>query len=222
MPAVALLPLAAADDDRDLEARLRAGGPRALDDLEALQLLAGLAPGQAEALVEAFGSLPEVLAADAAALGRIVPAGAAAQLTLLADLARRQLAAPLRARSVLSSWSAVTDYLRAAMAGRTREEFRVLFLDKRNRLIRDEVMGHGTVDHAPVYPREVVRRALELGASALVLAHNHPAGDPTPSAADVDMTRQVVAAAQALRIAVHDHVVVGGRETASFRALGLI
>lgn len=215
MPTLTLVPLSPVVDAADVGARLRASGPEALDDLEALQLLAGLAPGAAEALVEEFGSLPEVLAADAAALSRIVPAADAARLTLLADLARRQLAAPLRARTVLSSGSAVSDYLRAALAGRTREAFHVLFLDKRNRLIRHEVLGHGTVDHAPVYPREVVRRALELGASAVVLAHNHPAGDPAPSAADIDMTRQVVAAAQALRIAVHDHMVVGGQQVAN-------
>ncbi|HEY2356500.1 MAG TPA: DNA repair protein RadC, partial [Phenylobacterium sp.] len=113
-------------------------------------------------------------------------------------------------------------YLRTVMTGVPREQFRVLFLDKKNQLIADEVMGRGTVDHAPVYPREVVRRALELNASALVLAHNHPSGDPTPSTADVDMTRQIVEAARTLSIAVHDHIVVGGAETASLRALGLM
>ena len=222
MPSLAHLQVPPRWDHGDLDARLRTAGPAALDDAEAMQLLAGLGDGEAEALIAEFGSLPEVLAADAAALGRLVPAGQAARLKLAADVARRVLAAPLRVRCALSSWTAVSDYLRAALAGRTREEFRVLFLDKRNRLIRDEVMGRGTVDHAPVYPREVVRRALELDASALVLAHNHPAGDPTPSTADIEITRQVVAAAQALRIAVHDHVVVGGQSVASFRALGLL
>jgi DNA repair protein RadC len=222
MPALARLQVPTPCDRFDIEARLRTGGPDALDDAEALQLLAGLGEGRSEALIAEFGSLPEALAADVAALRRVVPTDQAARLKLAADVARRLLVAPLQARSVLSSWTAVCDYLRAGLAGRTREEFRVLFLDKRNRLIRDEVMGRGTVDHAPVYPREVVRRALELDACALVLVHNHPGGDPTPSTADIDMTRQVVAAAQALRIAVHDHVVVGGQSVASFRALGLL
>ena len=124
-------------------------------------------------------------------------------------------------RTVISSWSALLAYARVAMAGAPREQFRVLFLDKKNQLIADEVMNEGTVDHAPVYPREVMRRALEMSASAVILAHNHPSGDPTPSAADVDMTRQVVEAGRALRIAVHDHIVVGREGVASLKALGL-
>ena len=206
----------------ELAQRLRASGPEGLDDAEALQVASGASPSQIAALLDEFGSLPEVLAASPAALGRFVRPAAAGRLALARDLAQRMLRAPLRDRPVLSSWSAVADYLRAGLAGRPREQFHVLFLDKKNRLIRDEVAGCGTVDHAPVYPREVVRRALELDASALILAHNHPAGDPTPSSADVDMTRQVVEAACALRIAVHDHFVVGGQSVASFRALGLL
>jgi len=108
------------------------------------------------------------------------------------------------------------------MTGAPREQFRVLFLDRKNRLIADEVMGQGTVDHAPVYPREVARRALEWHASAVVLAHNHPSGDPTPSPADVEMTREVIAAGRVLRLAVHDHVIVGGQSCASLRGLGLL
>jgi DNA repair protein RadC len=125
-------------------------------------------------------------------------------------------------RPVISSWSALLAYTKAALAHAPREQFRVLFLDKKNQLIADEVMNEGTVDHAPVYPREVARRALELSASAVILVHNHPSGDPTPSAADIDMTRQVVEAGRALRIAVHDHLVVGRDGVASFKALGLI
>jgi DNA repair protein RadC len=198
-----------------------------LSDAEALELLfARSAPAsaaeRAAALLAAFGSLPEVLAAGFPDLRRTVGASAALDLKLTHDLARRLLGAPLRRRPVLSSWSSVLAYLRTVMTGVPREQFRVLFLDKKNQLIADEVMGRGTVDHAPVYPREVVRRALELNASALVLAHNHPSGDPTPSTADVDMTRQIVEAARTLSIAVHDHIVVGGAETASLRALGLM
>jgi DNA repair protein RadC len=125
-------------------------------------------------------------------------------------------------RPVISSWAALLAYAKAALAHEPREQFRVLFLDKKNQLIVDEVMNEGTVDHAPVYPREVARRALELSASAVILVHNHPSGDPTPSAADIDMTRQVVEAGRALKIGVHDHLVVGREGVASFKALGLM
>ena len=125
-------------------------------------------------------------------------------------------------RPVISSWSALLAYTKTALAHEAREQFRVLFLDKKNQLIADEVLGQGTIDHAPVYPREVVRRALELSAAAVILVHNHPSGDPTPSAADIDMTRQVIEAGRALKIAVHDHLVVGREGVASFKALGLI
>jgi DNA repair protein RadC len=222
VPALACIPVPAVFSALEVSERLRVGGPGALDDLEALQVLAGVTDAQAAALMSEFGSLPEVCAADRAALRRKVPAEAVDRLALAADLARRLLAAPLAQRCVLSSWPAVVDYLRIALEGRPREAFRVLFLDKRNRLIRDEMMGEGTVDHAPVYPREVMRRALELNASALVLAHNHPAADPTPSAADIEVTRQVVEAARALRIAVHDHIIVAGDGVASFKTLGLM
>ena len=119
-------------------------------------------------------------------------------------------------RPVISSWTALLDYVRVALAHEPREQFRVLFLDKKNQLIADEVLNHGTVDHAPVYPREVMRRALELSSSSLILLHNHPSGDPTPSRADVEMTRQIIEAGKALNIAVHDHLVVGRDGVASF------
>ena len=219
---VAWRPPPAATTTAELTSRLRCAGPRALDDREALCLACGAAAPEVEALLVEFGSLPEVLAAPRVALERCVSPARAARLALVRDLARRMLEQPLRVRPTLSSWSAVSDYLRGVLTGLPREQFRVLFLDKRNQLIRDEVMGEGTVDHAPVYPREVVRRALELDASALLLAHNHPSGDPTPSAADIDMTRQVVEAARPLKIAVHDHFVVGGQGVASFKTLGLL
>jgi DNA repair protein RadC len=123
---------------------------------------------------------------------------------------------------VITSWTQLSAYLRTAMAHEPREQFRVLFLDRKNQLIADEAMNEGTVDHAPVYPREVVRRALELSASALILAHNHPSGDPTPSQADIAMTREVIEAAKVLRLSVHDHVIVGRDGLTSFRAQGLI
>ena len=155
-------------------------------------------------------------------LAREVGEEVAADLGLLHALLLRSLEFPLRQRTVLSSWEAVKTYLRSRLLACPREAFHVLFLDKKNQLIADERMSEGTVDHAPVYPREVVRRALELSASAIVLAHNHPSGDPTPSQADIDMTREVIEAGRSLRIAVHDHLVVGREGVASFKALGLI
>jgi DNA repair protein RadC len=127
------------------------------------------------------------------------------------------LAAPLRRRSTLGSWSQVLAYLKVVLAAEPREQFRVLFLDRKNQLIADEVMGLGTVDHAPVYPREVLRRALELHASALVLAHNHPSGDPRPSASDIAMSARIVAAARAIGLVVHDHIIIGSAEPFSLR-----
>lgn len=125
-------------------------------------------------------------------------------------------------RDLISSWSALLSYAKMVMARETTEQFRVLFLDKKNQLLADEIMGRGTVDHAPVYPREVAKRALELDASAVILLHNHPSGDPSPSQADIDMTRQVTDALKVFRIAMHDHLVVGRDGVASFKALGLI
>ena len=123
---------------------------------------------------------------------------------------------------IIGSWDALLEYCRASMSFRGTEVFRVLFLDRKNRLIADEQQGSGTVDHTPVYPREIVRRALELEASSVILVHNHPSGDPTPSRADIAMTREVEKAAAALGITVHDHLVIGGQDQASFRALGLL
>jgi DNA repair protein RadC len=128
----------------------------------------------------------------------------------------------LLGKPALTSWPALIDYCAAAMARSPHEEFRILFLDRKNSLIADEVQSSGTVDHTPVYPREIVKRALELGATAVILVHNHPSGDPTPSKADITMTREVVEAARALRIVVHDHVVVGRSGHVSFKALGLL
>jgi DNA repair protein RadC len=212
---------------RDLRARAAAGGLDGCTAEEALTLFllraAGKATGElARRLLARFGSLPEVLGAPEPELRQVVPPAVARDLRLLHELQLRALREPFRTRPVLTSTRAVQDWLRTAMAALPREQFRVLFLDRRNQLIADEVMGHGTICHAPVYPREVVRRALELSAAAVVLAHNHPSGDPQPSAADVEMTAQVVAACRALGIAVHDHVVVGGGRTASLRDLGLM
>lgn len=206
----------------ELRHRLLSHGGGALGDAECLELLCGLAEAEAPALLAAFGSLPEVLGAAGADLTRVAGPAGAARIKLVPELADRLLTRALRRREVLSSTSAVIAHLRTVMVGAPREQFRVLFLDKKNQLIASERMDEGTVDHAPVYPREVVRRALELNAVALVLAHNHPSGDATPSRADIEMTAQVVAAAHALRLVVHDHLIVAGEAVSSLRALGLM
>jgi DNA repair protein RadC len=205
-----------------LEARILAPGDVGLDDVEALALLCSLDEGRAQALLEAFGSLPEVLGQPAPELARVAGRRAAVRVRLVQALARRQLERPLRMRPVISAMSQLEAYLRSSLTGAPREQFRVLFLDKKNRLIADERLGDGTIDHAPVYPREVMRRALELNASAVILAHNHPSGDAHPSAADVEMTKQVIEAGRHLRVTVHDHIIVGGQATASLRTLGLL
>ena len=202
----------------------------ALPDYELLELVLArsLPRGDvkpiAKALIACFGGLAGVFGAGTEELKgfRGVGAAVALDLKLIQEATLRMGRGEVSKRPVISSWSALLAYVRTAMAHEAREQFRVLFLDKKNQLIADEIMNEGTVDHAPVYPREVVRRALELSSSAVILVHNHPSGDPTPSAADVDMTRQVVEASRPLRIAVHDHLVVGRDGVASFKALGLI
>ncbi|MDR3510645.1 MAG: DNA repair protein RadC [Caulobacteraceae bacterium] len=212
-----------------LSARLVALGPRGLTEAETLELILarclprGADPqSAAESLLARFGCIGRIVGADPVALAAVIGAGAAGELTAMHALLLRALEHPLARRCVLTSSQAVKAYLRLSLAAAPREAFHVLFLDKANQLIVDERMGIGTVDHAPVYPREVVRRALELSASAVVLAHNHPTGGSTPSAADIEMTRRVVEAARALDIAVHDHFLVAGDEVVSFRGLGLM
>jgi DNA repair protein RadC len=212
-----------------LRDRALAGGLAAVPDYELLELfLFRSIPKKdvkplAKQLLARFGSLSAVLAATPEELKTLKGIGdtVALDLKLLHEAALRSAKEQVGKRPVISSWSALLAYVKTALAHESREQFRVLFLDKKNQLIADEVMNRGTVDHAPVYPREVARRALELSASALILVHNHPSGDPTPSSADVDMTRQIVEALRPLRIAVHDHLVVGREGVASFKALGL-
>jgi DNA repair protein RadC len=215
--------------DRLRERALR-GGLTALPDYELLELYLFRSIPQRDvkplgkALLARFGDLAGVLAAQAAELTTVKGIGpqVALDLKLMHEAALRLAREPTRKRTVISSWSQLLAYVRLALAHEPREQFRVLFLDKKNQLIADETMAHGTVDHANVYPREVVRRALELSASSVILVHNHPSGDPTPSSADVEMTRQVIEAGRPLRIAVHDHLVVGRDGVASFKALGLL
>lgn len=220
---------AVADPADELRERFVTYGPAALDEGDTLTLVLArcLRPGAnaaraAEALMARFGGVARVFGAPEPELARVIGRDAARELTLLHGLLLRLLEHPLRQRPLLGSYEAVNTYLRARLAALPREVFHVLFLDRRNQLIADERLGVGTVDHAPVYPREIARRALELSASAVLLAHNHPSGDPTPSRADIDMTRQAVEALRVLRIAVPDHFIVAGDQVISFRAQGLI
>ncbi len=213
-----------------LRDRASKSGASALPDYELLEMYLfrsrqrGDVKPTAKALLARFGTLAGVAGATLEELQTVSGVGEATalDLKLAHELTVRIAKAPVIKRTVISSWSALLAYVRVSLAHEAREQFRILFLDKKNQLIADEVMNRGTVDHAPVYPREVMRRALELSASAVILVHNHPSGDPTPSGADIDMTRQVIDAGKALRIGVHDHLVVGRDGVASFRSLGLI
>jgi DNA repair protein RadC len=199
-------------------------------DYELLELILfrSVARGDVKAvakdLIARFGSFAEVMAAPEDLLLEVKGVGPAIahDLKLIEQAARRIALGDVRQRKVLGSYTSVVDYCRTAMAFAEREEFRLLFLDKKNGLIGDEVMQRGTVDHTPVYPREIIRRALQLNASAVILVHNHPSGDPTPSHADIAMTREIAALAEPMGITVHDHLIVGRNGHASFRALGLL
>lgn len=213
-----------------LRARFQEAGAETLPDYELLELLLFRSIPQrdvkplAKELIQRFGSFAEVLGAPAARLTEVkgVGDGVALDLKIVEAALKRMAKGAVGKRPVLSSWSSVLDYCRMAMAFAEREQFRILFLDKKNILIADEVQQTGTVDHTPVYPREVMRRALELSASAIILVHNHPSGDPTPSGADMRMTRELVDIAKPLGVAIHDHIIVGRDGHASFRSLGLI
>jgi DNA repair protein RadC len=213
-----------------LRERFFSAGADAMPDYELLELaLFAAVPRRdvkplAKALIARFGSFAEVIAAPRERLVEVegATAAVAAHLKIIEAAARRLAKTRLLGRPALASWSALIDYCAAVMARSQKEEFRVLFLDRKNVLIADEVQSTGTVDHTPVYPREIVKRALDHGATAMILVHNHPSGDPTPSKADITMTRDVADAAKALGIVVHDHVIVGRSGHVSFKALGLL
>ncbi|HLH13045.1 MAG TPA: DNA repair protein RadC [Methylovirgula sp.] len=215
--------------ERLRERFLRAGGD-ALADYELLELVLFRAIPRrdvkplAKDLLARFGSFAEVVSARPERLKEVAGLGEAAiaELKIVAEAAKRFAKVRMDKRPSLGSFSAVLDYCRTAMAFLDREQFRILFLDKKNGLIADEVQGTGTVDHAPVYPREIMRRALELNATALILVHNHPSGEPSPSGADIDLTQQIVALGRSLNIAVHDHLIIGRQGFASFKGLRLI
>lgn len=213
-----------------LRERFKTGGKDALADYELLELyLFNSIPRRdvkpvAKELIARFGSFAEAIAAP---LGQLVEVKGVGEKTAL-DLKIIQATASRLAKEnvldapILSSWSALMDYCRSEMQYEAKEQFRVLFLDKKNRLIADETMGKGTVDRAPVYPREVIKRALDLSATALILTHNHPSGDPTPSQSDIDMTKKIIDAGGTMGIIVHDHIIIGRNDIVSFKTLGLI
>jgi DNA repair protein RadC len=213
-----------------LRTRFRNAGADAVSDYELLELVLFRTIPQrdvkplAKELIAKFGSFAEVLAAPRQRLEEVkgVKEATSTDLKILQAVAGRITRGEARKRTVLSSWSAVLDYCRTTMAFSDKEQFKIIFLDKRNQIIADEVQQTGTVDHTPVYPREVVKRALELSATAIILVHNHPSGDPTPSSADIQMTQSIVDIAKPLGIAVHDHIIVGKQGHASLKALRLI
>jgi DNA repair protein RadC len=213
-----------------LRARLLEAGAAALADYELLELILFRSIPRidvkplAKELIKRFGSFAEAIAADRQRLGEVegMRASAIVEFKIVEAAAQRFAKGAVKKRLPMGSWSEVVDYCRTSMAFENREIFRILFLDKKNGLIADEVQGAGTVDHTPVYPREVIRRALQLSATAIVLVHNHPSGDPSPSTQDVAMTREIMTSAKPLGVTVHDHIIVGRDGHASLRALKLI
>ncbi|ESQ93812.1 JAB domain-containing protein [Asticcacaulis benevestitus] len=213
------------------------GGVSALPDYELLELFLFRSIPQrdvrplAKAVLARFGSLPATLSAPLEDMLQVsavdnkgkalkVTGDIALDLALMFEATRRMVAEPLKRSTVISSWSALISYLKVPLAHERREQFRILFLDKKNQPIADEIMGHGTVDHAPAYRREIMRRALELSSSPVILVHPPPSGDPMPSQGDIDMTKQIVAAGKPLKITVHDHLIVGREGVASLKQIG--
>ena len=213
-----------------LRNRFREAGAEALADYELVELLLFRAIPRrdvkplAKAVIARFGSFVEAISAPPERLAEIdgMSLNAATELKIVEAAAQRLAKGKIKRRTSMGSWGEVVDYCRAAMAFSDKEEFRILFLDKKNGLIADEVQGIGTVDHTPVYPREVVKRALELSASAVILVHNHPSGDPTPSQQDVKLTLDIIGMAKPLGVMIHDHIIVARQGHASLKGLGLI
>lgn len=213
-----------------LRERFSTGGVEALADYELLELyLFNSIPRKdikplAKHLISTFGSFAAVIAAPTERLIDIngVSVKTALDLKILKEAAGKLARENVMGRPILSSWTALLDYCRTVMQFENKEQFRILFLDRKNRLIADEVLGRGTIDRAPVYPREIIKRALTLDSSAIILAHNHPSGDPTPSQSDIEMTKQIVLATKAVGISVHDHLIIGRDNIASFKTLGLM
>ncbi|MBO9476062.1 DNA repair protein RadC [Shimia sp. R11_0] len=219
-----------ADHRKRLRARFLSGGAQALPDYEMLELLLFRAiPRQdvkplAHKLLETFGDFNAVISAPRTRLTAIKGVGEAVvcELKIVEAAAHRLARAKVINRRILSDWDSLLTYCHTTMSHRDTEQFRVLFLDTKNTLIADEEQARGTVNHVPVYPREVAKRALELNASALIIVHNHPSGDPTPSEADIAMTHQINAACHALSLTLHDHIIIGKSRELSFNAEGLL
>lgn len=224
------LPSYIRDHRKRLRERFMQGGAAAMPDYELLELVLFRAiPRQdvkplARRLLDCFGDFNRVVTAPAHRLAEVQGVGDAVvqELKIVKAAAQRMVRSKVLNHQVLSSWNALLDYCHTAMAHRETEQFRVLYLDRKNVLIADEEQARGTVDHVPVYPREVVKRALELNASALILVHNHPSGDPTPSDQDITVTGQIQDAAQVMGITLHDHLIIGKSREISFRAQGLL
>jgi DNA repair protein RadC len=224
------LPSYIADHRKRLRARFLEGGASAMPDYELLELVLFRAiPRQdvkplARLLMDTFGDFNRVITAPLPRLMAVKGVGEAVvlELKIIEAASQRLMRARVMHRPVLSSWDALLDYCHTAMAHLEAEQFRILFLDRKNVLIADEAQARGTVDHVPVYPREVVKRALELNASALILVHNHPSGDPTPSEADITVTLQIKEAAGVLGVTLHDHLIIGKDRELSFRAQGYL
>lgn len=205
-------------------------GPDALADYEILEILLFSAIPRrdvkpiAKELLKKFGSLPALMRAPIHQLQDIsgISENTAILLKTVAAAAQRSMKQELINQPILNSWTRLMDYCHATMAHETREHFRILFLNKKNELIADEIQGSGTVDHTPAYPREIMKRALELGATALILMHNHPSGDPKPSKADISMTNEIIRAAEPFNIVIHDHIVIARKGYTSFRNEGLL
>jgi DNA repair protein RadC len=213
-----------------LRQRFLAFGPGSVADYELLELLLFSAIPRkdvkplAKQLIASFGGLAGIMGASVPELEKVkgLSENSAALLKVVHALAQRMLKEDIAQKPILASWQKVIDYCTVAMAEEKREQFRVLFLNRKNQLIADEVQQTGTVDHAPVYPREIVKRALELGATAMVLVHNHPSGDPTPSDSDIAMTEEIIRAAAVLDVMVHDHIIISRGGHSSFKSLGLL
>ncbi|WP_417839774.1 RadC family protein [Tritonibacter scottomollicae] len=224
------LPSYIKDHRARLRARFMSGGADAMPDYELLELILFRSIPRkdvkplARALLDQFGDFNRVVSASPGRLSKMSGIGDAVicDLKVIQSAAQRMSRARIMQRQVISSWDALLDYCHTTMAHRETEQFRVLFLDRKNVLIADEEQAEGTVDHVPVYPREVAKRALELNASAIILVHNHPSGDPTPSQSDIAMTRKIEMALEALSITLHDHLIIGASAELSFRSDGLL
>ena len=229
-PASGKQPSYIADHRQRLRARFMQGGAAAIPDYELLELVLFRAIPRrdvkplARALMDRFGDFNRVITAPEPRLRDISGVGDAVivELKVIEAAAHRMARSRVMRQHVLSGWDALLDYCHTTMAHRETEQFRVIYLDRKNVVIGDEEQGKGTVDHVPVYPREVAKRALELNASALILVHNHPSGDPTPSQADIDMTQQIFAACSALGLTLHDHLIIGKSRELSFRSEGYL